>query len=94
MYQLQEEERMILSMVDSVCTDVIADRAAEIDEEDEFPQDIYDLLAEQGLFGLAMPEEQGGFAVSVNCWAACVARLAHAVRRCNWRGCDHDLRNR
>ena len=27
MYQLQEEERMILSMVDSVCTDVIADRA-------------------------------------------------------------------
>ena len=76
MYQLQEEERMILSMVDSVCTDVIADRAAEIDEEDEFPQDIYDLLAEQGLFGLAMPEEQGGFAVSVNCWAACVARLA------------------
>ena len=76
MYQLQEEERMILSMVDSVCTDVIADRAAEIDEADEFPQDIYDLLAEQGLFGLAMPEEQGGFAVSVNCWAACVARLA------------------
>ena len=44
MYQLQEEERMILSMVDSVCTDVIADRAAEIDEEDEFPQDIYDCL--------------------------------------------------
>lgn len=39
MYQLQEEERMILSMVDSVCTDVIADRAAEIDEVDEFPQD-------------------------------------------------------
>lgn len=76
MYQLQEEERMILSMVDSVCTDIIADRAAEIDEQDEFPQDIYDVLAEQGLFGLAMPEEQGGFAVSVNCWAQCVARLA------------------
>ena len=76
MYELQEEERMILSMVDSVCTDIIADRAAEIDEQDEFPQDIYDVLAEQGLFGLAMPEEQGGFAVSVNCWAQCVARLA------------------
>lgn len=76
MYHLQEEERMILSMVDSVCTDIIADRAAEIDEADEFPQDIYEVLADQGLFGLAMPEEQGGFAVSVNCWAACVARLA------------------
>lgn len=76
MYHLNEEERMILAMVDSVCTDIIADRAAEIDETDEFPQDIYDVLAEQGLFGLAMPEEQGGFAVSVNCWAQCVARLA------------------
>ena len=76
MYQLQEEERMILSMVDSVCADIIADRAAEIDEQDEFPQDIYDVLAEQGIFGLAMPEAQGGFAVSVNCWAQCIARLA------------------
>ena len=76
MAQLQEEERMILQMVDSVCTDIIADRSAEIDEADEFPQDIYDVLAEQGLFGLTMPEAQGGFEVNVNCWAQCVARLA------------------
>lgn len=76
MYQLNEEERMILAMVDSVCEDVVSERAAQIDEDDEFPQDMYDLVAEQGLFGLAMPEEFGGFAVSVNCWAQCVARLA------------------
>ena len=76
MYRLVEEEKMIVSMVDSVCTDIIADRAAQIDEEDEFPQDIHDLLAEQGLFSLAMPEEFGGFAVSVHCWAQCVTRLA------------------
>lgn len=76
MYQLNEEEGMILSMVESVCEDVIADRTADIDEADEFPQDIYDLLVEQGLFGLAMPEEYGGFAVSVHCWERCVARLA------------------
>ena len=76
MYQLNEEERMILAMVDSVCTDVVSERAAQIDEDDEFPQDMYDLVAEQGLFGLSMPEDFGGFAVSVNCWAQCVARLA------------------
>lgn len=76
MYQLNEEERMILAMVDSVCEDVVSERAAQIDEDDEFPQDMYDLVAEQGLFGLAMPEEFGGFEVSVNCWAQCVARLA------------------
>lgn len=76
MYQLNEEERMILAMVDSVCADVVSERAAQIDEDDEFPQDMYDLVAEQGLFGLSMPEDFGGFAVSVNCWAQCVALLA------------------
>lgn len=76
MYQLNEEERMILAMVDSVCADVVSERAAQIDEDDEFPQDMYDLVAEQGLFGLSMPEDFGGFAVSMNCWAQCVARLA------------------
>ena len=76
MYQLNEEEHMILTMVDSVCADVVSERAAQIDEDDEFPQDMYDLVAEQGLFGLSMPEDFGGFAVSVNCWAQCVARLA------------------
>ena len=40
MYELTQEERMILSMVDDLCVDVVAPRAAEIDEEDEFPQDI------------------------------------------------------
>jgi alkylation response protein AidB-like acyl-CoA dehydrogenase len=76
MYQLNEEEHMILAMVDSVCADVVSERAAQIDEDDEFPQDMYDLVAEQGIFGLSMPEDFGGFAVSVNCWAQCVARLA------------------
>lgn len=82
MYQLIEEERMILTMVDSICTDIIADRASEIDEQDEFPQDIYDLIAEQGLFSLAMPEAFGGFDVSVNCWAACVSRIAEESPAC------------
>ncbi len=76
MYQLNEEERMIVSMVDSVCVDVVAGRAAQIDEDDEFPQDMYDLVAEQGLFSLTMPEQFGGFEVSVACWAQCVACLA------------------
>ena len=44
MYELTQEERMILAMVDDVCVDVVAQRAAEIDEEDAFPHDIYDLF--------------------------------------------------
>ncbi|MGN0301821.1 MAG: acyl-CoA dehydrogenase family protein [Anaerotardibacter sp.] len=76
MYQLEEEERMIIAMVDSISEDILSERAAQIDEEDEFPEDMYQLIVEQGLFGLAMPEEYGGFPVSINCWAQCVSRLA------------------
>lgn len=76
MYELTQEERMILSMVDDLCVDVVAPRAAEIDEEDEFPQDIYELFVEQGLFALAYGEEHGGVEVSMHCWVQVIERIA------------------
>ena len=45
-YEINEEESMILKMVDDICTDVVSRRAAEIDEQDEFPEDIYRLFVE------------------------------------------------
>ena len=76
MYELTQEERMILSMVDDLCVDVVAERAAAIDEEDEFPQDIYELFVEQGLFALAYGEEHGGVEVSMHCWVQVIERIA------------------
>ena len=76
MYELTQEERMILAMVDDVCVDVVAQRAAEIDEEDAFPHDIYDLFVEQGLFALAYGEEFGGVDVSMHCWVRVIERIA------------------
>lgn len=76
MYELTQEERMILSMVDDLCVDVVAERAAAIDEEDEFPQDIYELFVEQGLFALAYGEEHGGVEVSMHCWVQVIERVA------------------
>ncbi len=66
MYELTQEERMILAMVDDLCVDVVSQRAADIDEEDEFPEDIYELFVEQGLFALAYGEEHGGAGVSMH----------------------------
>ncbi|RAP40550.1 acyl-CoA dehydrogenase [Rhodovulum viride] len=49
---------------------VIAPAAAAIDRDDVFPRAVYETLAEQGLFGVALPEEAGG--VGMDAMAACI----------------------
>jgi len=43
----------------------IRDKAARWDREHEFPWEIHELLSEQGLYGLMIPEEYGGLGRSV-----------------------------
>ena len=50
----------IMASIDRLCRERIAPRAAEIDERDEFPRDLYAAAAELGVFGLWIPEEYGG----------------------------------
>jgi len=50
----------IMASIDRLCRERIAPRAAEIDEADEFPRDLYAAAAELGVFGLWIPEEFGG----------------------------------
>ncbi|MDR3271093.1 MAG: acyl-CoA dehydrogenase family protein [Peptococcaceae bacterium] len=76
MYQFNEEEQMILSMVDDICTDIIMPRAQEIDIQDEFPWDIHQVLAEQGIFSLCFAEEYGGAGVGLHCWLKMMEKIA------------------
>ena len=39
---------------------VVRPRAEELDREERFPAEIYDQMAELGLFGICVPEEMGG----------------------------------
>ncbi len=57
---LTEEQRMIQDNVRRIAREVVAPRAAEIDETDEFPRDIFKVFAQQGWFGLSVPAEYGG----------------------------------
>jgi alkylation response protein AidB-like acyl-CoA dehydrogenase len=59
-YQLTEEEKMIVNLVKKLAAEKVAPRAAEIDEKEEFPWDIYKLFSEHGLMALPVPEEYGG----------------------------------
>jgi hypothetical protein len=55
-----EEQEMILQMVRRMIKTRILPRAAQIDEEGVYPEDIFQLLKEQGLIGMAIPKEYGG----------------------------------
>jgi alkylation response protein AidB-like acyl-CoA dehydrogenase len=59
-----DEERMIIETVRGLARERIAPRAAAIDASGEFPWDMKDLLAEQGILGLPFAEEYGGIGAS------------------------------
>ena len=50
----------MLASVDRLCRERIAPRAAEIDESDEFPRDLYAAAGDLGVFGLWIPEDYAG----------------------------------
>ncbi len=59
-FALNEEQITIRDMVRRVAQERVAPRAAEIDATAEYPQDMFDLLKELGLFTLPSPVDQGG----------------------------------
>jgi alkylation response protein AidB-like acyl-CoA dehydrogenase len=59
-YQLTEEHEMLRSTVREIAEDVIAPRAAEIDESAEYPWDVHKALKDADLLAIHVPEEYGG----------------------------------
>ena len=57
---LTDEQREIRSLIRTLARERIAPRAAEIDESAEFPEDLVELMRENGLFGLSFEERYGG----------------------------------
>ena len=59
-YELPEELEVFRALVRQIAEDKIAPRAAEIDETDEWPEDIYAVLVKNDLMGVGYPEADGG----------------------------------
>ena len=59
-YALNEDQRQIQELVRKLAREKVAQRAAEIDKTAEYPQDMFDLLREVGLFTIPFPKEYGG----------------------------------
>ncbi|MPZ44338.1 MAG: acyl-CoA dehydrogenase [Betaproteobacteria bacterium] len=69
-YTLSEDQRQIQDLIRRVAKDKIAPRARAIDRSAEYPQDMFALLQELGLFTLPFPPEYGG---TGNMLSACIA---------------------
>ncbi len=59
-FDLTQEQVDFRAAVREFADEVVAPRAAEIDERGELPMDIVKQMGEMGLFGLPFPEEYGG----------------------------------
>ncbi|HXJ66106.1 MAG TPA: acyl-CoA dehydrogenase family protein [Actinomycetota bacterium] len=59
-FDLSEDQRDFRAAVREFAEEVVAPRAAEMDERGELPMDIVKQMGEMGLFGLPFPEEYGG----------------------------------
>lgn len=62
--QLTSDERLMIEAVEQLATERIAPRAAEIDRANEYPWDIKELLAEQGVLMMPFPADYGGIGAS------------------------------
>jgi alkylation response protein AidB-like acyl-CoA dehydrogenase len=64
-FKLSQEQELLRSGARKLAREVFRDRAARWDERREVPWDNIRLLAEQGYFGLLVPEEYGGAGGSI-----------------------------
>ena len=59
-YELPDELEEFRALVRKIAEEKIEPRAAEIDETDEWPEDVYRTLVEHDLMSVGYPEEDGG----------------------------------
>lgn len=69
-YDLTEDQREVRDLIRRVARERVAPRADDIDRKAEYPQDMFELLRELGIFTLPFPEAYGGRDSLV---AACLA---------------------
>ena len=63
-FHFNEEEQEILEMLKDFCKKEVGPKAAEIDENERFPEETWHALAEMGMMGVPFPEEYGGAGLS------------------------------
>ena len=83
-FHFTDEEQDILSMVHDFAVKEVAPIAGEIDEQERFPEETVQKLADMGLMGIFYPEEYGGPGLSYLTYIAVIEELS---KHCGSTGC-------
>ena len=75
-FQLSDEHRLIQETARRIAKERIAPRAAEIDEQGEYPHDIFEAFQDVGLLGLTIPQSYGGSGAGMLALALAVEEAA------------------
>ncbi|MCA9845088.1 MAG: acyl-CoA dehydrogenase family protein [Dehalococcoidia bacterium] len=59
-FELSEEHRLIKDTARRIAREVVAPRAKEVDETQEYPEDFFQAFKQAGLLGMPIPESMGG----------------------------------
>ena len=76
MERLSADERLMIETIEQLAVARIAPRAAEIDRTNEYPWDITELLADQGVLMMPFPADYGGVGASELALACAVESIA------------------
>jgi len=75
-FHFNDEEQDILNMLHDFCVKEVAPRAHDVDENEQFPQEAREGLAEMGMMGMYFPEEYGGAGLSYLSYIAACEEIA------------------
>ncbi len=75
-FQLSEEHRLIQESARRIAKEVVAPRAAELDETGEYPHDIFKAFKDTGLTALTIPQAYGGAGAGMLALALAVEEVA------------------
>ena len=75
-FELSETHRLIQSTARRVAREIVAPRAAEIDAEAKYPQDVFEAFRETEILGLGFPEQYGGSGAGILALALAIEEVA------------------
>ncbi len=81
-FELTEEQRMIRDTAREFAAREIAPKAAELDKSGRWPAEILTKMAELGLMGVAIPQEEGGAGMDTLSYALAMEEISAACASC------------